>query len=303
MSAPAIELIGVVKRFGSTLAVNELSLSIAPGECYGLIGPNGAGKTTTFSMMCGYLFPTRGEIQILGNAPHRPGALKRVLGVLPQDASLPSWARVGPLLTYWAKLEGLAHPEREAREALEKLDLAETWNTRAEALSHGMAKRVAMAQALMGSPPIVLLDEPTAGLDPRIAAQVRQLVRQIKGRHTVVVSSHNLQELEELCDGAAILDHGRLVQAGSMAELTSTAAEFRVQVARGDVPLEEIRSLPGCTGVSLDPSGVLTIQFDGQAVAPEEIITRTVALLASRGVLILGVTRGRRLEERVLQLT
>jgi ABC-type multidrug transport system ATPase subunit len=303
MSAPAIELIGVVKRFGSTLAVNELSLSIAPGECYGLIGPNGAGKTTTFSMMCGYLFPTRGEIQILGNAPHRPGALKRVLGVLPQDASLPSWARVGPLWTYWAKLEGLAHPEREAREALEKLDLAETWNTRAEALSHGMAKRVAMAQALMGSPPIVLLDEPTAGLDPRIAAQVRQLVRQIKGRHTVVVSSHNLQELEELCDGAAILDRGRLVQAGSMAELTSTAAEFRVQVARGDVPLEEIRSLPGCTGVSLDPSGVLTIQFDGQAVAPEEIITRTVALLASRGVLILGVTRGRRLEERVLQLT
>lgn len=303
MSAPAIELIGVVKRFGSTLAVNELSLTIAPGECYGLIGPNGAGKTTTFSMMCGYLFPTRGKIQILGNAPHRPGALKRVLGVLPQDASLPSWARVGPLLTYWAKLEGLAHPEREAREALEKLDLAETWNTRAEALSHGMAKRVAMAQALMGSPPIVLLDEPTAGLDPRIAAHVRQLVREIKGRHTVVVSSHNLQELEELCDGAAILDHGRLVQAGSMAELTSTAAEFRVQLARGNVPLEEIRSLPGCTGVSLDPSGVLTIQFDGHAVAPEEIITRTVALLASRGVLILGVTRGRRLEERVLQLT
>lgn len=303
MSAPAIELIGVVKRFGSILAVNELSLTIAPGECYGLIGPNGAGKTTTFSMMCGYLFPTRGKIQILGNAPHRPGALKRVLGVLPQDASLPSWARVGPLLTYWAKLEGLAHPEREAREALEKLDLAETWNTRAEALSHGMAKRVAMAQALMGSPPIVLLDEPTAGLDPRIAAHVRQLVREIKGRHTVVVSSHNLQELEELCDGAAILDHGRLVQAGSMAELTSTAAEFRVQVARGNVPLEEIRSLPGCTGVSLDPSGALTIRFDGHAVAPEEIITRTVALLASRDVLILGVTRGRRLEERVLQLT
>ena len=303
MSAPAIELTGVVKRFGPTIAVNDLSLTIAGGECYGLIGPNGAGKTTTFSMMCGYLFPSRGEIRILGIAPQRPGALKRVVGVLPQDAALPSWARVGPLLTYWAELEGLAQPEHEAREALEKVGLVETWNTVAQALSHGMAKRVSMAQALMGSPPIILLDEPTAGLDPRIAAHVRQLVREIKGSHTVVISSHNLQELEELCDGAAILDRGRLVQSGSMAELTSTAAEFRVQVARGNVPLEEIRALSGCTGASLDPYGALTVRFDGSAVAPEEIITRTVALLASRGVLILGVTRGRKLEERVLQLT
>jgi len=303
VSSAAIELTGVVKRFGQTLAVNGLSLTVARGQCYGLIGPNGAGKTTTFSMMCGYLFPTQGEIRILGIPPQRSGALKRVVGVLPQDAALPSWSRVGPLLTYWAELSGLPQPQREARQALEKVGLVDSWNTSAQALSHGMAKRVAMAQALMGSPPIVLLDEPTAGLDPKIAAQVRQLVRDIKGKHTVVVSSHNLHELEELCDGAAILDRGTLVQSGSMAELTSAGGEFRIQIARGDVPLVEVRGMEGCTGASLDSSGLLTVHFDGSVVAPEEIITRTVALLAGHGVLILGVTRGRKLEERVLQLT
>jgi ABC-2 type transport system ATP-binding protein len=300
---PAIELREVVKRFGATVAVNRVTLTIERGQCYGLIGPNGAGKTTTFSLMCGYLFPNQGEIRILGAAPQQPGALKRKVGALPQDALLPPWSKVGFLLHYWAELQGLDNPERRAREALELVGLPETWDTAAQALSHGMAKRVSMAQALMGAPPVVLLDEPTSGLDPRIAAQIRQLIRELKGKQTIVVSSHNLQELEELCDAAAILDHGEIVQSGSMADLTSLGAEFRVQVARGSVPLAELKALPGCTGASLEPSGLLTVSFDHRQVAPEEIITQAVALLAGRGVLILSVTRGRKLEERVLQLT
>ncbi len=300
---PAIELREVVKHFGENFAVNRVSLTIESGQCYGLIGPNGAGKTTTFSLMCGYLFPNQGNIRILGVAPQVPGALKQKVGVLPQDAVLPPWSQVGFLLEYWAKLQGLENPEYRARQALELVGLPETWNTAAQALSHGMAKRVSMAQALMGEPPVVLLDEPTSGLDPRIAAQVRQLIRELKGKQTIVVSSHNLQELEELCDGAAILDRGTLVQSGSMSELTSIGAEFRVLVARGNVPLAELKALRGCTGASLDPSGVLSVSFDHRIVAPEEIITETVALLAARGVRILSVTRGRKLEERVLQLT
>lgn len=303
MSETVIQLTEVVKTFGATTAVDRLSLRIEKGECFGLIGPNGAGKTTTFSIMCGYLHPTRGEVRILGASPQHSGALKRKVGVLPQDAALPSWSRVGALLKYWATLSGLPNPEGEARNALDKVGLADTWSTQAQALSHGMAKRVALAQSLMGAPPVVLLDEPTSGLDPRIAAQVRQIILDLKGKQTVVVSSHNLHELEELCDAAAILDRGRLAQAGSMADLTSVAAEFRVQVARGNVPLDRVRAMPGCLTASLDPSGLLIVQFDGKIAAPEEIITRTVALLADGGVLILGVTRGRRLEERVLQLT
>lgn len=299
----AIELVNVSKRFGAKLAVNGVSLTVEEGACYGLIGPNGAGKTTTFSMLCGFLFPTEGELRILGVDPQKPGALRQRVGVLPQDAQLPTYARVGPLLSYWARLSGLESPEAQARTALERVGLAETWNVEPSALSHGMAKRAAMAQALMGDPPVVLLDEPTAGLDPKIAAQIRQVIRDMKGRQTVVVSSHNLAELEELCDAAAILDRGQLVKAGSMVELTARAAEFRVRIAKGDVPLDEVRALRGCVAASLAPSGELTVGFDSRALLPEEMITQTLALLVARGVLILEVARGHSLEHRVLELT
>jgi ABC-type multidrug transport system ATPase subunit len=296
----AIELIDLFKRFGSTIAVNHLSLKVRRGECYGLIGPNGAGKTTTFSIICGYLSPNQGEIKILGRDPRQSGALKGLVGVLPQDAALPAPGTVGSLLTYLARLSSLANPEGEAREALERVELIDSWNTSIQALSHGMTKRIALAQALMGNPPVMLLDEPTAGLDPRIAAQLRQLMREMKGQRTLVVSSHNLHELEELCDAAAILDRGALVEAGTMAELTSNSAEFRVEIGRGTVPLEELRSVPGCRSATLDPSGGLVVAFTGP---PEEVISQVVGLLLSRGVLILGVSRGRKLEERVLQVT
>ena len=304
MSAPvaAVEISSATKAFGPTVAVNQVSFQVAQGECYGLIGPNGAGKTTLFSLLCGYLKPTSGQVRILGQDPRHPGAIKGKLGVLPQDAAFPTTYRVGPLLTYWARLSGLAPAEKHAREAIERVALAEAWNVEARALSHGMAKRIAMAQALMGSPPVVFLDEPTAGLDPRIAAHVRQLIREMKGGQTVVVSSHNLHELEELCDGAAILDRGRLAQAGSMAELTARAEEFRVQLARGEPDLTALRALEGCTAASWDEH-TLVVQFDGRKQPPEEMITRTLELLIRSGAKVLAVSRGRKLEERVLQLT
>ncbi len=303
MSA-AIELKGLSKHFGPKVAVNNVTLEVQEGHCYGLIGPNGAGKTTTFSMMCGYLFPTHGSVRVLGKDPAEPGALKGKVGVLPQDAILPPTWPVGALLTYYGRLSNLAEPEKEARTALDRVALPETWNVAAGALSHGMAKRVSMAQALMGAPPMVFLDEPTAGLDPKIAAAVRQIIRELKGKSTVVVSSHNLQELEELCDATAILDKGVLVTAGTVADITGQTAEFRVQIASGTVPIEELRMLTGVKTVQLENSGqVLAVHFDSAKTKPEEVITATVALLAQKGVLILAVSRGKRLEERVLQLT
>jgi ABC-type multidrug transport system ATPase subunit len=303
VSEPAIELVDVTRRFGPKVAVERVSLRIESGQVYGLIGPNGAGKTTTFSMMCGYLRPTQGQVRVMGVTPSAEGALKGKLGVLPQDAVLPGGWKVGPLLMYWARLSGLDAPEREARESLEKVGLMEAWGVETSALSHGMGKRVALAQALMGRPPLVLLDEPTAGMDPRIAHQVRQVILDMRGQRTVVVSSHNLQELEQLCDAAAILDRGRLVQAGSIADLTSQGAEFRVQVARGTVLLPEVEALPGVTAARLEGEHLLHVRFDGQAHQPEEVISRVVGHLLQTGVLILGVSRGQRLEERVLQLT
>jgi ABC-type multidrug transport system ATPase subunit len=303
VSQSAIRLERLSKHFGAKRAVDDVSFEVQEGHCYGLIGPNGAGKTTTFSMMTGYLFPTAGTIRILGADPFVPGALKGKVGVLPQDAILPPTWPVGALLTYFGELSGLPSPEAEAKRVLEKVQLPETWTMYSNQLSHGMAKRVSMAQALMGSPPVIFLDEPTAGLDPKIAASVRQLIRELKGQHTVVVSSHNLQELEELCDATAILDKGKLVSAATMTELTGQMAEFRVQIARGEVPTFEVKAMSGVKDARMEPNNVLCVTFDGKTIQPEEIITRACGLLVERKVLFSAVWRGKKLEEKVLQLT
>jgi ABC-2 type transport system ATP-binding protein len=303
MSDPVLVLDQVTKHFGDRRALDGVSLAVAQGTVWGLIGPNGAGKSTSFNLLCGYLRPTTGRVRVLGRDPRIPGGLKRVLGVLPQDAALPGYLAVGPLLTYFGTLSGVERPEREARVALERVGLSDVWDVPPAALSHGMGRRVGLAQALLGDPPVVLLDEPTSGLDPKVAAEVRGLVGGMRGRATVLVSSHNLPELEALCDGAAILDHGRLIQAGTMAELTSRSAEFRIQVARGDIPVEALRALPGVAQASLRPDGLLSVVIDPKTESPEAVLNATLRLLLDAGVQVTGVSQGHSLESRVLALT
>jgi len=303
---PAIDLKGVVKRFGSITAVNDVTLDIPDGSVFGLIGPNGAGKTTTFSLLAGYLAPTSGDIYVLDRTPTAVDALKGKVGVLPQDALLPAGEKVGEFLVFLAQLQGI--PKSDARRAAESV-LAEVegrdwWNTKCGALSHGMAKRVGLAQALLGDPRIVLLDEPTAGLDPRVAYAVRQLIKSRKGRCTLVISSHNLQELEEICDRAAILDHGHLIAHGTMAELTASSSEIRVELARGPVPEEAVRAVRGVKAVSWDKaSRELSITFDRSVADAEEMIKGVTYVLYQHEARISGISKGRGLEQRVMELT
>jgi ABC-type multidrug transport system ATPase subunit len=167
-----------------------------------------------------------------------------------------------------------------------------------------MAKRVGIAQAFLGDPRVVLLDEPTAGLDPRVAYQIRQLIKTRKGRCTVVVSSHNLQELEEVCDHAAILDRGQLVVAGTMAELTASAEEVRFELARGPVPEEEIRTISGVKTVAFEPARrELIVTFERGDADAEEMIRRVLLVLLDKQARISGVSKGRGLEQRVMELT
>lgn len=303
MSEPVLALENVSKHFGSRRALNGISFTVPQGTVWGLIGPNGAGKSTTFNLLCGYLRPSGGQVRVLGRDPRTPGGLKRLLGVLPQDAALPGYLAVGPLLSYLGTLSGVERPEREARVALERVGLRDVWDVPPAALSHGMGRRVGLAQALLGDPPVVLLDEPTSGLDPKVAAEVRGLVAAMRGRATVLVSSHNLPELEALCDGASILDHGRLMQGGSMAELTARSAEFRIQVARGDIPVEALRALPGVAQATLRPDGLLSVMVDPKAESSDAVLNATLRLLLDAGVQVTGVSQGQSLESRVLALT
>ena len=304
---PAIVLESVSKRFGATVAVNQVSLSIARGAVYGLIGPNGAGKTTTFSMVCGYLKPDSGTVRVLGHTAGDLTTLKGRLGALPQDALLPANDRVGDALVFYGRLIGMSKTDalQKAQEALERVGLAQWWRVRCGALSHGMAKRVGLAQAFLGGPELVLLDEPTAGLDPKSAFQLREFVKQQrKAGHTLVISSHNLTELEELCDAAAILDRGKVVAAGSMDELTRSVGEIRVALAGEGAPLETLRALSCVT--SADWDGVrrlLAITYAPGKHEAEEVIGEVLKVLLAGGARISGVSRGRKLEERVMELT
>jgi ABC-type multidrug transport system ATPase subunit len=310
----AVRLRRLTKRFGSKAAVDGVSLTIDTGSVYGLIGPNGAGKTTTFSMLAGYLRPTGGSLQLLGFAPGAIDELRGRVGVLPQDALLPASDQVGQLLVHLARLQELPANKaiEAARRALADVQGSDWWRLRCGNLSHGMVKRVALAQAFLGDPEVVLLDEPTAGLDPRVAWEVRQFIKTKRGRSTIVISSHNLNELEEICDAAAILDRGRLIAAGRMAELTAQNDEVRVKVAPGtqrgsapgSVPLQVLRDLPTVTALDFDDEAFeIVVQFDRKQADAETIIGKVLSALLQNQVRISGVTKGRGLEQRVMDLT
>ncbi len=315
----AVKLSKVTKRFGDKLAVDDVTLNIRAGWIYGLIGPNGAGKTTTFSMLAGYLEPTSGSVEVLGFASRSVDELRGRLGVLPQDALLPPLDRVGEFLIHMARLQDIPQLKAigVARDALREVGGLEWWDMRCSNLSHGMAKRVALAQALLGDPDVVLLDEPTAGLDPRVAYEVRQLVKALKGKCTVIISSHNLQELEEVCDAAAILDHGKLIASGTIAELTAASEEVHVRIGRVTkaaqaagaaktqaLPLDAVRAIPGVTRYEYDEERRdLGVFFDRKETDAENVIGQVLWILLTAQVRIAGVTKGRGLEQRVMDLT
>lgn len=306
MSDAAIELKDLVKTFGAVHAVDRVTFSVPRGSVYGLIGPNGAGKTTTFSIVAGYLRASEGSARVLGCDPTDVRALKGRIGVLPQDAMLPANDSVGAFLVYLARLQGIARDKAEgsAREALASVGGLEWWGMRCGKLSHGMAKRVGVAQAILGAPELVLLDEPTAGLDPKVAYQLRQFIKALAGKCTVVVSSHNLAELEEVCDGAAILDRGRLMSAGSLAALTGTSEEFRITLSPGPVPLEPVRALPNVRRADFDQaSGSLVVAFDPKSTDAETVIAAVLRVLLDQNARISGLAKGRKLEQRVMELT
>ena len=293
-----IEITGLTKRFGNVTALNDVSFTVSEGASLGLVGPNGSGKTTLFSVLCGLLNPTAGTVRILDRDPREPTALAGILTSLPQDAALPTGFTCGRFLTHIARLSEIADPLAAAQAAIEHVGLADSWGTECTTLSHGMGKRIGIAASLIGEPKIICLDEPTSGLDPRSANQVRDSLRKLLRTTTLIISSHNLTEIEELCDSVAILDHGHLRSATSITHLTAAAEEFSVTIVRGEVPLDELRALPGIVDASLVSPTSLRIRYRG---ATEELVPKTTALLASKLVAFTAITLGRTLTSSVMQ--
>ena len=305
MSAPAIRTRGLRKVYGNVLALDSLDLEVPAGSIFGLVGPNGAGKTTTFSVVMGFVRPDAGTVEVLGRPITDRAALRcRVLG-LPQDALLDGRVSVLRSLTHLARLAGMERgaAENEAHSVLERMGLLDRADARPTELSHGMAKKVGVAQALMGSADLLLLDEPTAGLDPRAAAELRALVREVRGERAVVISSHNLAEIQEICDHVAIIDRGRAVDAGSIDELTRADAVVEIDVREGAVPLAQLREIGGVSDVAGEGPGTVSIHFDPGAAPADDVISAALSVLLGAGCKVGEVRKGKGLEARYLETT
>lgn len=209
-----IEVKDLVKQYGDHLAVDHLSFTVEEGHIYGFLGPNGAGKSTTMNMMTGYIGATEGSIMINGHdMMENPEEAKKCIGYLPEQPPLYMDMTPREYLRFAAELKGIAKDQIETsvKEVMEATGIAEVADRLMKNLSKGYKQRVGLAQALLGYPEVIILDEPTVGLDPAQIIEIRELIRGLGKKHTVILSSHILSEISAVCDDVLILSHGRLV--------------------------------------------------------------------------------------------
>ncbi len=296
----ALALRGVTKRYGRQDALRGLDLDVPKGVICGLIGPNGAGKTTAFGVVGGLVRADEGSIDILGMGPFDARVHRGLLGLLPQDSSLPPHLSVRQALVHYGRLQGMSAAEarREADARIEDVDLRDRATSRIAALSHGMRRRVQVAQALLGSPALVLLDEPTNGLDPHLVARMRELLAAQRGRRTLVISSHVLSELEAICDHVAFIERGRAVGAGTIETFTQARARVRVALD-SPPPLEALgRSLPEVQIELVERELVCTAPVGWDA---PRLNAAVLPVLLQEGARIRAVVSGETLEEAYLR--
>ena len=247
-----IEVKGLVKRYGSHTAVENLSFTVETGQVYGFLGPNGAGKSTTMNMITGCISATDGQVLIDGHDVFDdPIAAKRCIGYLPEIPPLYPDFSVREYLKFVCELKGVKKSgvSAETQRVIEKADIADVADRLIKTLSKGYRQRVGLAQALVGDPEIIILDEPSIGLDPKQIIQMRELIRSLGREHTVILSSHILSEVSEVCDHILIIKKGKLVGNGTPQELAAmmqTGTTLSIQ-ARGDLERTKV-ALEGIGG-------------------------------------------------------
>lgn len=284
-----IEVKGLSKRYGQLQALNDVSFTVEKGQIVGFLGANGAGKTTTMDILCGCSGADGGSAKIAGfDITEQPIEAKKRLGYLPDVPPLHTEMTVEDFVTYAAKLHKVPLNALSARvnDTLQRLSLMEVRSRLVGNLSKGYRQRVALAQAIVHDPEVLVLDEPTEGLDPGQIVQIRELIRSLAGKHTILLSSHILSEVQNTCDRIIIINKGRIVAQGTYTELTrNLAAEstFRLRVARdAGNALVKIKNLPGVVHAKLEESqlsDIQAIEFGMESSAKEntpEEVTKAV---------------------------
>ena len=304
----------LVKRYGRRNALDGFSLTVPRGVLMGLVGQNGAGKTTWMMSVAGFLRPTSGTIDLLGKGPFDATVHAGRVSILPQDSELPLEATPADLLYRYGRLQGLsaAAARASADAMLAEVNLGDRVRSRVRTLSHGMRKRVMLAQCFLGEPDLVLLDEPMNGLDPTEQDRMRRFLRARRGRQTIVISSHNLNDIELLCTHVAFVEKGRVARTATVQSLTQSAGRVEYVLARPpadwDVFLEELRAaLPGAdfarsagTEATTPPGGaVLTCSFDTALGGCPDVNAKVLPVVLARAALH-AVAPGQSLEQAFL---
>lgn len=281
---------GLTRYYGSFLALDHLSLTIHDGELHGFVGPNGAGKTTTMRILATLLKPTEGTAALDGvDVAGHPREIRRLMGYMPDFFGVYDRLKAWEYLDFYARCYGFGQKERRRMtdSLLELVNLTDKRDSYVDVLSRGMKQRLCLARALIHDPRLLILDEPASGMDPRARAEMKGILRTLKDMgKTVLISSHILPELSEMCDSLTIIDHGRLVFSGSVEELgrhMSGNAPIRVRLAAGaeadaiEAAVTLIRQYPGVTGVGREEGNVLTVVFDGGEDATAGLLKQLAA--------------------------
>ena len=287
------------KHYGRLRALDNIDLSIEAGKPVALVGPNGAGKTTLISLIAGFIRPSSGGVTIndsaAGGFAAGQSSIKSRLSVLPQDAQFDPNFSIGSQLILYAKLRGVKNPKQQVARSLELVQLQDRFKSKSTELSHGMSKRLLIAQALLGNPDIILLDEPTAGIDPPNAKLIRDLIASESSNTTFVVSSHNLDELEKVCDTVIHLADGKLVSQGSIADEVGEQGFLTLQ-ADHDAG-QHIESVAGLINLGQNQHNEFIIEFD--AVNYPQFHIAMLQKLANNNIRYKRLINGRTLEEKM----
>lgn len=288
----ALKITDLKKNFGSKVALSGLNMTVPKDTVYGFLGENGAGKTTTFSVLGGFLSASSGTFKLNGT-----------MGMLPQDARFSVGRKIGNQLRLLAKLSGVPKSklESEVKRVLKTVSMEEHIDLPVNKCSHGMYKRVGIAQALLGNPDIILFDEPTAGLDPKNAYDMRQLIVNLNHQKTVVVSSHNLAEIEEMCDYVGIINKGKMVYEGPVKDLVGQNSVLNLELSEKPA-LESIQKLKGVKKVDwLEEKKLCQVEFDKSVLSLEEMNALLVETIFKENIGLRTITTGKGLEQEYLK--
>jgi ABC-type multidrug transport system ATPase subunit len=300
-----IECRNLTRTFGSIRALDNLDFSIPAQASVGLVGPNGAGKTTLFAMLCGFLHLSKGSITVMGHKPDS-ARLKGRIGILPQDIPLMRGISAHAQLILFARLQGFnkTTARQEIERIIQLVNIGNLVKQFPETLSHGQRKRISLAQALIGNPDLILLDEPTSGLDPVVANDVRSIIQKLRHEHSLIISSHNLDEIKNVCDEIIIIDKGKLVRHSRIDDLIERNNTLTILLEQpAEEPLlQSLKALPSIIKFVTDDTNPYRLTVIFQDDKPDQVQFKILGLLQQSGVGIVEFNRGSAFTDRVVEL-